>query len=88
MSATSRARHSTRSDGPPMRTITYWTPRYIYHRIRQMLYKRDHGDDPWLTRLAIRLLKSLLRAPRIAGRNSALGSMRATIQAAARDLVS
>jgi hypothetical protein len=67
-----------------MRTLVHWTPGYIYHRTREMLGERDHGDDSQLTRPTIRLLRSLLR-PADGRRNSALGSMRATIEAA-RDL--
>jgi predicted O-methyltransferase YrrM len=64
-----------------MRTIAHWTPRYIYHRTRQMLYERGHGDDPWLTPAAIRLLESLLRP---ADRGAEFGSGRSTIWFAER----
>jgi predicted O-methyltransferase YrrM len=64
-----------------MRKIAHRTPRYIYHRIRQMLYERSHRDDPWLTPAAIRLLESLLRP---ADRGAEFGSGRSTIWFAER----
>ena len=64
-----------------MRTIVHWTPRYIYDRTRQMLYDRGHGDDPWLTPAAIRLLESLLRP---ADRGAEFGSGRSTFWFAER----
>jgi predicted O-methyltransferase YrrM len=57
------------------------TPRYIYHRTRQMLYERGHHDDPWLTPAAIRLLTSLLRP---ADRGVEFGSGRSTVWFAGR----
>jgi predicted O-methyltransferase YrrM len=65
----------------PMRNMAHRTPRYIYHRARQMLYERGHGDDPWLTPAAIRLLESLLRP---ADRGAEFGSGRSTIWFAER----
>jgi hypothetical protein len=64
-----------------MRRIAHWTPRYIYNRTRVMLYERGHGDDPWLTPGAIRLLESLLRP---ADRGAEFGSGRSTIWFAER----
>jgi predicted O-methyltransferase YrrM len=37
------------------------TPRYVYHRTKQLLYERRHPEAPWLTPGAVRLLGSLLR---------------------------
>lgn len=54
MSATARAFW-------PVRKMARRTPRYIYHRTRQMLYGRVHPDGPWFTSAAIRLLDPLLR---------------------------
>jgi predicted O-methyltransferase YrrM len=57
------------------------TPRYVYHRTRQVLYERVHRDDPWLTPAAIRLLASLLRPM---DRGVEFGSGRSTVWFAAR----
>jgi predicted O-methyltransferase YrrM len=57
------------------------TPRYIYHRTRQLFYERAHPDDPWLTPTAIGLLTSLLRP---ADRGAEFGSGRSTLWFAAR----
>ena len=65
----------------PMRKTAHRTPRYIYYRTRQMFYERAHGDDPWLTPAAIRLLESLLRP---ADRGAEFGSGRSTIWFAER----
>lgn len=43
------------------RSRTHRTPRYVYHRVRQLLYERAHPDAPWLTPAAIDLLSTLLR---------------------------
>jgi predicted O-methyltransferase YrrM len=48
----------------PVGIVGRWrhrTPRYVYHRTRQMLYERGHPDAPWLTPEATRLLTSMLR---------------------------
>lgn len=74
MSATARALW-------PMRKMAQGTPRYIYHRTRQMLYERGHPDDPWLNPAAIRLLESLLRP---ADLGAEFGSGRSTIWFAKR----
>jgi predicted O-methyltransferase YrrM len=63
------------------RAVRHRTPRYIYHRARQMAYERGHGDDPWLTPAAIRLLGTLLRP---ADRGLEFGSGRSTIWFARR----
>jgi predicted O-methyltransferase YrrM len=71
---------STHASGP-VRKIAHRTPRYVYHRTRQMLYQRGHADAPWLTPDAIRLLESLLRP---ADRGAEFGSGRSTLWFAAR----
>jgi predicted O-methyltransferase YrrM len=43
------------------RVLGHRTPRYVYHRTRQLIYERGHADAPWLTPAAISLLESLLR---------------------------
>ena len=57
------------------------TPRYVYHRTRQLLYERAHPGDPWLTPAAIRLLPRLLRP---VDRGAEFGSGRSTVWFAAR----
>jgi predicted O-methyltransferase YrrM len=63
------------------RVLGHRTPRYIYHRVRQMAYERGHGDAPWLTPAAIRLLPTLLRP---ADQGLEFGSGRSTIWFARR----
>lgn len=65
------------------RALQHRTPRYIYHRARQLAYERGHGDAPWLTPAAIRLLGTLLRA---ADRGLEFGSGRSTFWFARRTL--
>jgi predicted O-methyltransferase YrrM len=57
------------------------TPRYVCHRVRQLLYERAHPDDPWLTPTAIGLLGTLLRP---ADTGAEFGSGRSTLWFAAR----
>lgn len=57
------------------------TPRYVYHRTRQLMYERAHPDDPWLTPAAIHLLSRLLRP---VDRGAEFGSGRSTLWFAAR----
>jgi predicted O-methyltransferase YrrM len=57
------------------------TPRYVYHRTRQLLYERGHPGDPWLTPQSIRLLGPLLRP---GDRGVEFGSGRSTIWFAER----
>jgi predicted O-methyltransferase YrrM len=57
------------------------TPRYVYHRTRQVLYERAHPADPWLTPSAISLLATLLRP---ADTGAEFGSGRSTLWFAAR----
>jgi predicted O-methyltransferase YrrM len=57
------------------------TPRYVYHRTRQLLYERGHPADPWLTPAAIRLLGPLLRP---SDRGVEFGSGRSTVWFAER----
>jgi predicted O-methyltransferase YrrM len=64
---------------PPVRS--HRTPRYVYHRTRQLFYERAHPDDPWLTPTAIGLLATLLRP---ADTGAEFGSGRSTLWFAAR----
>jgi hypothetical protein len=57
------------------------TPRYVYHRTRQLFYERAHPADPWLTPAAIGLLSTLLRP---ADTGVEFGSGRSTLWFAAR----
>jgi predicted O-methyltransferase YrrM len=57
------------------------TPRYVYHRTRQLFYERTHPDAPWLTPTAVDLLETLLRP---ADRGAEFGSGRSTLWFAAR----
>jgi predicted O-methyltransferase YrrM len=57
------------------------TPRYVYHRTRQLFYERAHPADPWLTPAAIGLLATLLRP---ADTGAEFGSGRSTLWFAAR----
>jgi SAM-dependent methyltransferase len=57
------------------------TPRYVYHRTRQLLFERGHPDAPWLTPTAIGLLGGLLRPD---DRGAEFGSGRSTLWFAAR----
>jgi predicted O-methyltransferase YrrM len=57
------------------------TPRYVYHRVREMRYQRSHPDAPWLTPAAIRLLGGLLRPT---DRGAEFGSGRSTVWFASR----
>ena len=65
----------------PARPVRHLTPRYLYHRARQMIYEREHPDDPWLTPAAIRLLASLLQPT---DRGAEFGSGRSTLWFASR----
>ena len=57
------------------------TPRYVYHRARQLFYERANPEAPWLTPMAIGLLGSLLRP---SDRGAEFGSGRSTLWFAAR----
>ena len=58
------------------RSRSHRTPRYVYHRTRQLFYERAHPDSPWLTPAAIDLLATLLRP---ADRGAEFGSGRSTV---------
>jgi predicted O-methyltransferase YrrM len=70
----------SRQAGRP-RVRSHRTPRYVYHRARQLRYERAHPDAPWLTPAAIGLLGTLLRP---ADRGAEFGSGRSTLWFAAR----
>jgi len=59
----------------------YLTPRYVYHRIRNLVYQRAHPTDPWLTPEAIGLLDILLHPT---DRGAEFGSGRSTLWFAGR----
>jgi predicted O-methyltransferase YrrM len=59
----------------------YLTPRYVYNRIRDLVYQRAHPTDPWLTPEAIGLLGTLLHP---ADRGAEFGSGRSTLWFAGR----
>ncbi len=61
--------------------FNHWTPRYVYHRVLLMIYEKQHGDHPWLTRDSIAILSSLL-SPEDSGLE--LGSGRSTLWLAHR----
>jgi predicted O-methyltransferase YrrM len=43
-----------------MRTFKHWTPRYLWNRVNEKLYRRRHPDLPWLTPTAISILTTCL----------------------------
>ncbi|MDQ3655590.1 MAG: class I SAM-dependent methyltransferase [Chloroflexota bacterium] len=45
-----------------MRSLKHWTARYVFDRSCSAIDEWRHPEDPWLTRQAINLLESLLRA--------------------------
>jgi predicted O-methyltransferase YrrM len=65
----------------PRTARSHRTPRYVYHRTRQLFYERAHPADPWLTPAAIGLLSTLLRP---ADTGAEFGSGRSTLWFAAR----
>ena len=65
----------------PAAVRSHRTPRYVYHRTRQLCYERAHPDEPWLTPAAIGLLATLLRP---ADTGAEFGSGRSTLWFAAR----
>jgi predicted O-methyltransferase YrrM len=64
-----------------VRRMTHWTPRYVFHRTRQLVYEHGHPDDPWLTPAATRLLTAMLRP---SDRGVEFGSGRSTLWFAER----
>jgi predicted O-methyltransferase YrrM len=60
----------------------FWlTPGYVYRRTLDLLYRRAHPADPWLTPAAIAMLETLLQAT---DRGAEFGSGRSTLWFAAR----
>jgi hypothetical protein len=43
-----------------MRDFSYLNPTYIVHRLQDVLYRKQHPGEPWLTPKAIRFLESVL----------------------------
>lgn len=64
-----------------MRRFRHWTPRYILNRATEILYQRMHPSDPWLTRDANMILRSLVRSQDV---GLEFGSGRSTLWFAAR----
>jgi len=48
--------------GKELKSFRHWTPQYVFHRALDLLYRRFHPDDPWLTPQAISILDSWLTA--------------------------
>jgi predicted O-methyltransferase YrrM len=44
-----------------LRSYRHWTPRYIFNRIREKIYRRTHPREAWLTPAANAILDSCLR---------------------------
>ncbi|MEJ5203655.1 MAG: hypothetical protein WHV66_15645 [Anaerolineales bacterium] len=44
-----------------MRSFTHWTPRYLFDRSLEKLYRYRHPDLPWLTPFANQILASYLQ---------------------------
>jgi hypothetical protein len=64
-----------------MRDTRHWTHRYIYDRLRQIIYQRRHPQAPWLGHEMIRLLENWLSPD---DRGFEWGSGRSTIWFAQR----
>jgi predicted O-methyltransferase YrrM len=73
--------HVAPAKNPGRSARSHRTPRYVYHRTRQLLFERAHPDAPWLTPAAIELLGTLLRPT---DRGAEFGSGRSTLWFAAR----
>ena len=58
-----------------MKLKKHWTPRYLFARINEYLYRKKHPDEPWLTPAAIQELCSWLTKDKVA---IELGSGRST----------
>src|SRR5690606_17941073 len=43
------------------RSISHWTPRYIFNRLRLAFFEFTHPDAPWLNRSTINFLDSWLK---------------------------
>lgn len=44
-----------------MRSFQHWTPRYLWNRTREQLYRRRHPGLPWLTPTANQILDGYLK---------------------------
>jgi hypothetical protein len=70
----------TRKD-QEMRSFKHWTPRYVFDRLRNILYLRRYPDRPWITRDAYVALEPMLRRTDV---GLEFGSGRSTIWFAKR----
>lgn len=43
-----------------MRSVSHWTPRYVFDRLLLAYWERSHPDQPWLTSAGIALLQDWL----------------------------
>jgi hypothetical protein len=64
-----------------MRSIRHWTPRYVFDRLREILYHYQYPDYPWLTKSAVEILRDWLRSTDVAVE---FGSGRSTLWFAGR----
>jgi predicted O-methyltransferase YrrM len=64
-----------------LRPRSHQTPRYVDNRIREILYRRAHPEEPWLTPGAIKTLGTLLQPT---DRGAEFGSGRSTVWFAER----
>jgi predicted O-methyltransferase YrrM len=44
-----------------MHSVRHWTPRYLFDRASETMYRRRHPGQPWLTKDAVAILSDLLR---------------------------
>lgn len=59
-----------------MRSFAHWTPRYLFDRSLEKLYRRRHPDLPWLTPSANQILTTCLKDT---DRGAEFGSGKSTI---------
>lgn len=59
-----------------MRSFAHWTPRYLFDRLLEKLYRRRHPDLPWLTPSANQILRTCLKET---DHGAEFGSGRSTI---------
>lgn len=45
-----------------MKAISHWSLGYLYDRAREIIYRKTHPEQPWLTRAANDFLRSFLRS--------------------------
>lgn len=64
-----------------MKSFAHWTPKYLFSRFTDVLYRKTHPDDPWLTPKAIKYLDAWIKSDHIAAE---FGSGSSTIWLAKR----